>query len=168
MKTFVIDSAGKIAIIQADCVTEARIKFKTEGELASVTSEWPTRRLVEIWNQLPGRTAVRKFTDRKSAVARIWKAVHTLEPAIAPETANGPTNTVRSRTKVTTEVGAPKANKTAVVLDLLGREGGATLDDIKSATGWQAHSVRGFISGVLGKRMGLVVSSAKQEDGKRA
>jgi hypothetical protein len=36
-----------------------------------------------------------------------------------------------------------------------------------SATGWQAHSVRGFISGVLGKRMGLTVESAKCEDGKR-
>jgi hypothetical protein len=58
-------------------------------------------------------------------------------------------------------------NKTAVVLDLLRREGGATVDDIVSATGWQAHSVRGFISGVLGKRMGLTVESAKREDGKR-
>jgi hypothetical protein len=74
---------------------------------------------------------------------------------------------VRSRTKVTTEDGAPKGNKTAVVLDLLRREGGATVDDIGSATGWQAHSVRGFISGVLGKRMGLTVELAKREDGKR-
>ena len=67
-----------------------------------------------------------------------------------------------------TQDGAPKANKTATVLDLLRREGGATLDDIMSATGWQAHSVRGFISGVLGKRMGLTVESAKCEGGKRA
>lgn len=35
------------------------------------------------------------------------------------------------------------------------------------ATGWQAHSVRGFVSGTLGKRMGLVVESAKREDGQR-
>jgi hypothetical protein len=61
----------------------------------------------------------------------------------------------------------PKANKTATVLGLLRREGGATLDDIMSATGWQAHSVRGFISGVLGRRMGLTVESTKREDGKR-
>ena len=34
------------------------------------------------------------------------------------------------------------------------------------ATGWQAHSVRGFISGALGKKMGLRVES-KQDNGER-
>jgi hypothetical protein len=53
-------------------------------------------------------------------------------------------------------------------LDLLRRDGGATLEDIMNATGWQAHSVRGFISGVLSQRMGLTVTSTKREDGKRA
>jgi Protein of unknown function (DUF3489) len=58
-------------------------------------------------------------------------------------------------------------SKTAKFLGLLKRSGGATGTDLMKATGWQAHSVRGFISGVLGKKMGLTVTSIKVEDGSR-
>ena len=50
---------------------------------------------------------------------------------------------------------------------LVQKAGGATLAEIMQTTGWQAHSVRGFISGMLGKKMGLTVNSAKREDGER-
>jgi hypothetical protein len=53
------------------------------------------------------------------------------------------------------------------MIALLKQQDGATLKDIMSATGWQAHSVRGFISGTLGKKMGLSVVSAKNEGGDR-
>jgi Protein of unknown function (DUF3489) len=63
--------------------------------------------------------------------------------------------------------GAREGSKTAKVLDLLKRPGGATLKDVMKATSWQAHSVRGLISGTLGKKMGLKVESTKTEDGER-
>ena len=59
--------------------------------------------------------------------------------------------------------GARQGSKTAKVLNLLKRSGGATLKELTKATGWQSHSVRGFLSGV-GKKMGLKVTSTKAED----
>jgi hypothetical protein len=64
--------------------------------------------------------------------------------------------------------GVREASKTATVLALIRRPKGATLAEIMRATSWQAHSVRGFISGTLNKKMGLTVISAKREEGERA
>ena len=63
---------------------------------------------------------------------------------------------------------ARDGSKTAKVLDLLKRKDGATLKELMKATGWQPHSLRGFISGTLGKKMGLTVMSTKGEDGERS
>ena len=63
--------------------------------------------------------------------------------------------------------GAREGSKTEKVLDLLKRAGGASLKDIMKVTSWQAHSVRGFISGIPGKKMGLKIESTKREDGER-
>src|SRR6266853_4037189 len=62
---------------------------------------------------------------------------------------------------------ARDGSKAAKIIDLLKRPDGATLAEIMKATNWQAHSVRGFISGSLGKKMGLTVVSAKREDSER-
>lgn len=50
------------------------------------------------------------------------------------------------------------------VLGLLKRAQGATLQDIVSATGWQPHAVRGFLSGVVSKRMKLALRWSKSND----
>lgn len=63
--------------------------------------------------------------------------------------------------------GARDGSKTAKVLDLLKRPEGATAKELQRATGWMPHSVRGFLSGTVGKKMGLTVASAKDEDGER-
>ena len=44
--------------------------------------------------------------------------------------------------------GAREGSKAAKVLDLLKRSGGVTLKELIKATGWQPHSVRGYLSGV--------------------
>jgi hypothetical protein len=60
-----------------------------------------------------------------------------------------------------------KASKQEALLGLLRRPDGATINQLTKATGWQAHSVRGVMSGVLKKKMGLTIKSEKAKDGER-
>ena len=62
---------------------------------------------------------------------------------------------------------ARDGSKAQKILDLLKRPEGATLATIMKATSWQPHSVRGFLSGTIGKKMGLKVTSTKDEGGER-
>lgn len=59
----------------------------------------------------------------------------------------------------------PAATKAAKISLLLQRNTGATLADLVKATGWQEHSIRGFMSGTLKKKQGIEVRST-QEEGK--
>ncbi len=61
-------------------------------------------------------------------------------------------------------IGIRQGTKQALLIDLLRRKRGATIDDIVEATGWQPHSVRGAISGALKKKLGLTVESEVVED----
>jgi phage protein D len=63
---------------------------------------------------------------------------------------------------------AREGSKTATIIDLLKRPGGATAKELLKATSWQPHSLRGFLSGTIGKKMGLTVASTKGEDGGRS
>jgi transglutaminase/protease-like cytokinesis protein 3 len=63
---------------------------------------------------------------------------------------------------------AHEGSKTNQILNLLKRPGGVTAKELMKLTGWQPHSVRGFLSGTIGKKMGLTVRSAKEEHGERS
>ncbi|OYU38927.1 MAG: hypothetical protein CFE33_14005 [Pseudorhodobacter sp. PARRP1] len=59
----------------------------------------------------------------------------------------------------------PRAGtKQAMLIALLQAPDGATMDEIVAATGWLAHTARGAMSGALGKKLGLVVTSVKEDD----
>lgn len=51
--------------------------------------------------------------------------------------------------------------KLTTLIDMLHREGGATIDEMAAATSWQSHSIRGALSGIVKKKLGLEVTSEK-------
>ncbi len=77
---------------------------------------------------------------------------------------------VRGHAAKARKVALPVVSKTTKqdqVLALLRRQNGASIDEIVAATDWQPHSVRGFLSGAVKKRLGIDVVSEKGEDGVR-
>jgi len=71
------------------------------------------------------------------------------------------------KAKLANADGPREGSKTEQVLELLKRPGGTTMKGLMKATGWLPHSVRGFLSGTIGKKMGRKVESTKGEDGNR-
>ena len=57
--------------------------------------------------------------------------------------------------------------KTELILRLLRRKAGASLPELQERTGWQAHSVRGFLSGTVKRKLGLTVETVPDAKGAR-
>lgn len=69
----------------------------------------------------------------------------------------------------TTRPRTPRAgSKLSILVEMLSRDEGATVEELAAATGWQAHSVRGVMSGALAKDYGLGTTSQKVEGRGRA
>jgi hypothetical protein len=170
--TFTIDTENNITAYASKTEAPAKFdmgieQFATEKDLAQLAGSWPIARLVDIWNSLAGVIPLKKFTDRKKATARIWKAVQSLVPATAAPQAGTSATAKPSKAKKAKSAEKPATahdgSKKARILELLKQPDGATLTELMAATEWQAHSVRGFLSGTLGKKMGLTVQSAKRD-----
>jgi hypothetical protein len=58
-------------------------------------------------------------------------------------------------------------SKSETIQAFLTRPQGATISELTEVTGWQSHSVRGFLSGTLKKKLGLTLDSSKGEGGRR-
>jgi hypothetical protein len=171
MTIFTIDSANNITAYasQSEITDHDAQTFTSEKDLAQLAADWPGTRLVEVWNGIPGLPQVKKFTNRAVAVARIWKAVQSLgsgEPARQVASKRG--HSARKPPCKQQAHTDRKNTKQAQVVALLKRSSGATLQHLMRTTGWQAHSVRGFISGALGKKLSLKIESFKTERGERA
>jgi hypothetical protein len=114
----------------------------------------------------PGKRPAKNLTTGQKSARKGANAAKTAGATAKPRKA-AEKAAKSSKTAKTKPEGVREGSKTATILDLLRRPKGATLAEIMEASSWQAHSVRGFISGTLGKKMGLNVTSEKREDGIR-
>jgi hypothetical protein len=110
--------------------------------------------------------ASEKPAKGKIAEAAAPKAPATKRRRRTATAAAKPVKKSKSRSKATGA--ARRGTKTAKILALLRRPTGASLPELRKATGWQAHSVRGFLSGAVKKKMGLRIDSVSRDDGERA
>jgi hypothetical protein len=183
MSTFTIDAENNIVAL-AGLPAGGEESFSNAKELAKLTAEWPASRLVDTWNSFAGVAPfdelkpVKKFTSRKAAVARIWQAVQRLSQDGAQQAAPvAPAKAKSKKAKAAAKAnrrararqGATeaRANKKAEVIAMMKRAKGATLAEIVTATSWQRHTIRGFVS-LLGSKDGQKIESSKNAAGERS
>jgi len=145
----------RIYIIGNDGITLCREAPATvnEGEIAIASKEdlhaapLSGKRLLALWNALPGVEKRRKVGDRETVIDQLWSAIEALPEPEPPSDMKRP-------------------SKQEEVIAMLRRPEGATVDEIAHATGWQRHTVRGLFSGTLKNKLGLNLGSAKEERGR--
>jgi len=146
MRIYIIGNDGITLSREApDTVNDGEIVVASNEELH--TAPVSGRRLLALWNALPGVAKRRRVGDREALIDELWSAIEAL-PEPAPQS------------------DAKRPSKQDEVIAMLRRPEGATVDEVAGATGWQRHTVRGIFSGTLKKKLGLTIASAKEERGR--
>ena len=185
MATFTINDDNNITVFaSAEEAAQAggatAIPFDSQAAFARVSADWPLSRFVEIWNSISGHKQVSKFADRKKAVARIWAAIQPIaaraerskpeepkpaKPAKGAKPAKKAKAAKKAAGKKTGDKGE-RRNKKAEVIAMMKRAKGATLAQIVETTGWQKHTIRGFVS-LLASKGGEKIESSRNTAGDR-
>jgi Protein of unknown function (DUF3489) len=114
----------------------------------------------------PKASATVKSASRTTTITKKARAgTPTSHAAGTSATSKGKSRKNKStsgNTKATPQV--RDTSKLAAVISMLRRKEGATIEQLVKATHWQAHSIRGAISGAIKKKLGLNVTSVKTDD----
>jgi predicted transcriptional regulator len=131
---------------------------KEEKRIRAVIQQLLKRGLIE---EVP--TKDRRLGWREEAEQPIGLAITNAGRAIiAPETDAGQTASKAKVKKKKDVPASPRASKTSIVLDLLRRPEGATLNELVDATGWLPHTTRAALTGL--RKKGHVIEKGKRED----
>jgi hypothetical protein len=112
--------------------------FATEAELSEATALWPASHLVDVWNGFAGAPPfaelkeVKRFTDRKSAVTRIWTVAQRLGESLEEEMKIAEQDMLRAQQEM---VSTTKATKPAKVARSAASKAPAQPKATKDATG---------------------------------
>jgi uncharacterized protein DUF3489 len=137
----------------------AAIGVEPEGEEVAAGASEPDPAPTSADSDAPAVEAPTPATEADSAAAPAKrKASRTPKPAKAAPAAGEPDG--QPTGKPTPRAGT----KQALMIEMLKRPEGATVEQIAAATGWQHHTIRGAISGALKKKLGLTVEATRTRE----
>jgi hypothetical protein len=114
----------------------------------------------------PKEIAMPKTRSKRKPVARAGDRKPTARNSVRRTTAHVTKPAVHQRPRSASQPIARHQSKKALLIAMLRAPGGVTIEAMARAAKWQPHSVRGFLAGVVRKKLGLTLVSADGENGR--